>query len=499
VGADLSSTGPAGPATRAFRPLLPAADLVRNIAAGLRLALFLRVRRWQFRTSTLQAFLLLAVSFAISLGHDFAATWPDNELNPDGLVFEAALYFLFVLSVALIGAALGRPERSLALAVCILSISPTGFVVYTLLAELADMQTLVPAPASQQVVLALYLGWYLAAVARALGLVMRPGRLQACVLLLFYAACNVLPWFLLPGAPLWRPAAAAMARADARPAPDDEDLLLRQTAMLDEQLRSLLPQRPGIVDVYFLGVAGDAAEDVFLNEAGHARRVFGERFDAAGRSLLLANNARTLDVLPVAAGRTIAAAIGRLAETMDPAEDVLVMFLTSHGAEDGALVLDLEFRPLAPLSPRALRAALDAAGVEWRVVIVSACFSGAFVDALRGPRTLVISAARADRNSFGCGHDGDYTYFGRAFLAEELPRADTLPAAFEGARRRIDERERQEGRVPSEPQMWVGEEIAPLLDALAADRSWRGREARPAANAPGIEARAFVPDAGSGG
>ena len=454
--------------------LLAAWDLARNVAAGFRLALFLPVRRWHFRVGTLQAFLLLALSLAISLGHDFAATWPDNELNPDGLVFEAAMYFLFVVSVALIGAAEDRPERGLALAVLLLAISPTGFVVYAVLTAAAG--SLAGADVSPKATLILYLAWYLAAAARGLVLVLNPGWARGAVLLLFYAAMNVLPWFLLPGAALWRPASADVAAVAPVPGPDDVELLLRQSAMLDTQSAALQAQRPGVVDVYFLGVAGDATEGVFLNEAAHARRVFRNRFDAGGRSLLLANSRRTLDTLPVAAVGTIDAAIARIAARMDTAEDVLVVFLTSHGNEDGALYLDLEFRPLAPLSPEALRAALDSAGVQWRIVVVSACYSGAFVDALRGPRTLVISSARADRNSFGCGHDGDYTYFGRAFLQDELPRADSLRAAFDGARARIEARERSEGRVASEPQIWVGEEIGPLLDALAVDLAWRRGE-----------------------
>jgi hypothetical protein len=483
------------PAARPLRLLLAALfDLARNVAAGFRLALWLPVRRWHFRTSVLQAFLLLALSLGIGLTHDFAATWPDNELNPDGLVFEAAMYFLFLLSVGLIGAAEDRPERALTLAVLILSISPTGFVAYTLLSAGAD--SLIGAD-GQHLALVVYLAWYLAVVARSFGFVLKPGWARGVVLLLFYAACNIVPWFLLPGAALWRPAGAEAAYAEPLPAPDDEDLLLRQSAALDAQLLSLAAQRPGVVDVYFLGVAGDAAEEVFLNEASHARRVFGERFDARGRSLLLANHRRTLDTLPVAAVRTIAAAISRLAETMDPAEDLLVLFLTSHGVEDGGLVLDLDFRPLTPLSPAVLRQALDDAGVQWRVVIVSACFSGAFVDALRGPRSLVISAARADRNSFGCGHDGDYTYFGRAFLEQELPRADSIAAAFEGARRRVDARERSERRVPSEPQIWVGEEIGPFLDALAADLVWRRQTGQAIETAPGLEVRAGVARSGA--
>ena len=68
-----------------------------------------------------------------------------------------------------------------------------------------------------------------------------------------------------------------------------------------------------------------------------------------------------------------------------------------------------------------LRSILDAAGIGWRVIVISACYSGSFVDELRSDRTLVITASRADRNSFGCSNEADMTYFGRALIDERAP------------------------------------------------------------------------------
>jgi hypothetical protein len=154
---------------------------------------------------------------------------------------------------------------------------------------------------------------------------------------------------------------------------------------------------------------------------------------------------------------------------MDTSEDVLVLFLTSHGEAGVGLQLDLDFQPLEALTPTRLLAALDGAGVHWRVVIVSSCFSGLFAEQMAGPGSLVLTSARSDRSSFGCGHDGDYTYFGRAFVHHELQRDTDLVGAFERARARVAAREAREGRTPSEPQISLGREIAPLLEELAAD------------------------------
>src|SRR3546814_1766943 len=88
---------------------------------------------------------------------------------------------------------------------------------------------------------------------------------------------------------------------------------------------------------------------------------------------------------------------------MDRDEDLLLLYLTMHGTEDHELAVT--FPPLLEewITPPQLRAALDDAGIRNRVVVISACFSGGFIPDLRDARTLVITAARADRASFGCG------------------------------------------------------------------------------------------------
>jgi hypothetical protein len=112
--------------------------------------------------------------------------------------------------------------------------------------------------------------------------------------------------------------------------------------------------------------------------------------------------------------------------------------------------------PLLQLSPVELRHALDEAGIKWRVVIVSACYSGVFLDPLKGDGTLVITAADADHSSFGCDDDRDLTYFGEAFLKDSIPTTRTLEEAFRKASKLIEQRETSEHKTRSNPQMSVG-------------------------------------------
>ena len=146
---------------------------------------------------------------------------------------------------------------------------------------------------------------------------------------------------------------------------------------------------------------------------------------------------------------------------MDPAEDVLVVALTSHGSPDGLAVT--AGRRAGVLSPSMLKRMLDASGAKYRVVIVSACYSGVFARALADTRTLVITAASADRPSFGCEDGASWTYFGEAFYNQALRRQSSLDAAFAEAKRLVTERERREGFEPSNPQIAGGVEVLALL------------------------------------
>ena len=146
---------------------------------------------------------------------------------------------------------------------------------------------------------------------------------------------------------------------------------------------------------------------------------------------------------------------------MDPEEDVLVLALTSHGTPRGVAVL--AGRRSGLISPRKLRDMLDASGARYRVVIISACYSGVFARVLANPSTLVITAAATDRPSFGCEDGATWTYFGDAFYNQALRRDARLDAAFGEAKRLVTERERREGFEPSEPQIAGGSLVLRLL------------------------------------
>jgi phage tail protein X len=160
-----------------------------------------------------------------------------------------------------------------------------------------------------------------------------------------------------------------------------------------------------------------------------------------------------------------------IAKVTDKAKGGCVFFLTSHGSPE-AVVLGDYF-----MAPAALARMLDSTcGTRPSVVIVSACFSGIFVPALAAPNRVVLTAARHDRSSFGCGESDVYTFFDTCIL-EELPQAGRLDVLGQRLRSCVEKRETAMGmRPPSEPQMAIGATMQASLDSFALARSYKVKE-----------------------
>jgi hypothetical protein len=111
-----------------------------------------------------------------------------------------------------------------------------------------------------------------------------------------------------------------------------------------------------------------------------------------------------------------------------------------------------------------------ACGTRPTVVIVSACYSGIFVNGLSGPNRMVLTAASRDRPSFGCGVDETYPWFDGCIL-ETLPTATDFLALAAGARDCVRRKEAVRS-VPqsSDPQLFVGAEMQMRLPTLRFNR-----------------------------
>jgi len=246
-----------------------------------------------------------------------------------------------------------------------------------------------------------------------------------------------------------------------------ETALYAQPRLLDDALSQLQQGVLGETNWYFLGVGGAGYQDVFQFEVEQTQKQFDTRFGTVGRSVGLINNQNSQDSLPMATKTSIERSLARIGQQMNPDEDVLFLFMTSHGLQN---LFELSNEPIdmQSIDPQWLRESLDRSGIRWRVVVISACYSGSFIPALQSPDTVIITAADADKTSFGCGNEPEYTYFGQAFFAEAMRNESSLEKAFIAAKKRIRAMEREQGYDPSEPQMRVGRNIAVMLPQFEA-------------------------------
>jgi hypothetical protein len=246
-------------------------------------------------------------------------------------------------------------------------------------------------------------------------------------------------------------------------APSPEQVMYAQRGMVRKALAELTPRVAGRPNLYVLAFGADGGEDVFRNEAEYAAKLFPTRFGTGTHALVLENNPGTLEKHPLATWSNLEDTLDGLANVMKPDEDILLVYLTTHGDEDHNLLVDMDPLPLDQIGAQDLADILAKRPFKWRVVVVNACYSGGFVPALHGPGTLVLTAARADRSSFGCGSDSDITYFGRAWLVDALNRTPDFMTAFKLASGEIAQWEQKDKLTPSEPQMDVGTGIADQL------------------------------------
>lgn len=244
-----------------------------------------------------------------------------------------------------------------------------------------------------------------------------------------------------------------------------EAAIYEQPRLLQQALDSINPSVPGKSDWYFMGVAGFSDQNVFRSEINKVRQLFDVRFGTSGNSLALINNTYSWLEEPIATKTSISRGLKKIGQQMDADEDVLLLTLSSHGDQN---FIHLSNPPLEMenLDAAWLREALDASGIRWRVIVVSACYSGSFIDELASPTTVVITASAADKMSFGCTNTAEMTYFGQAFFAESLRKNTSFAAAFKDASLRVSERERFMGFEPSEPEMVVGSLMETALPAF---------------------------------
>jgi len=248
-----------------------------------------------------------------------------------------------------------------------------------------------------------------------------------------------------------------------------EFTLYNQNELLQRSWQGLRDNDPQDIDMYFLGIAGDGSQAVFRREVLYVRDYFDRMFGTAGRSMVLVNDRKTVRDIPLATTTSIKSTLGEIARRMDPDNDILFIFMTSHGSQEFEFTLDQAGMEIPELSAGTLAEILKELPVRWKVLVISACYAGGFIPSLRDDHTLIIAAASADRTSFGCSDRAEFTYFGEAFFKDALPESRDFAEAFDKAAEMVRKREKAEQEKHSNPQIYKPDAILEHLQQWRTD------------------------------
>ena len=416
------------------------------------------------------AAVLIVVNFACS----YILSMPDPEFNGWGLVGD----WIFLLNLLLAGYLFGRwttgPEAAVAMLLRVLKIyialTPIFTAVYLLSLRYIDSDNKFTTDS------VIYVGinaWFALAVIVAIYRLTGKRRVPTARGSLIFLFVVFIPMIYVEDqtGTYWHLSSSTAERVDPYKDYrniDVEEIYYRQNKLLAKVETELLDQRPNHTDLYWVGFGSHAYQNVFMSEVQFVQNLFDRRFDTPGRSVALINNLQTLERTPIANRHNLDQVLSMIGRRMNPEEDVLFLYLTSHGSRDGKLSVDFWPLGLKDLSAQQLKESLNRANIKWRVLVISACYSGSFIETLKDEFTLIATAAAEDRTSFGCSNTSKFTYFGEALFRDALSEQTVLKAALHSAMEAITTRENEEGKEQSMPQLFIGEQMElklPVLDA----------------------------------
>ena len=447
-------------------PTSPWGNYLRVVGAGCRIALLGRPSLPGLRLGPGLFWVLMATSLLLNCGWSWLAVEAPRQFDLWGLESQAFFFLPLLLSSTVLARLSSRPEllwrfAVLMVAAGLLSDTVADLVYQHLLPRLEQHKSF-----WNWAYYAAMQCWTLAIIWRLLSLLqsLRAGVRRGLAALAVTALFAVLSW-CMPNSDIWEKDYIAEYQQPERvPRLVAEEVFSRQDELLNRALANIAPTRPGRPSLYFVAYAPDSEQDVFRKEALYGTRLFAGRFGTAQRSLTLINSRSTVDELPLASTLNLDRGLRAIGKKMNPQQDILFLYLTSHGSRDAELATKLPGLSFTTFNAPRLAQILKGSGIRWKVIVVSACYSGSFINSLKDDHTLVITAARADRTSFGCSDDAEFTYFGRAYLEQALNQTTSFIDAFVRAKALVDQWETRDQEVHSEPQMARGALIGAQLE-----------------------------------
>ena len=252
-------------------------------------------------------------------------------------------------------------------------------------------------------------------------------------------------------------------KAESRIASDE--LLTQQFEIVD---RNLAQTPSGERVVLYVGSAQHSQSLVFQRDVLLVQK----RLLAVNphvQSIILSNEPQTSKLIyPFATLHTLKQTFDRIAIWSKRYALTLVVLISTHGNVD-ILSSNVANEYYTPIQSKHLLPWLDELGDTPTTVILSACYSGSLLPKLASAQRIILTAAAADRNSFGCNYHSANTYFIGELFGSSFNPAKTWQQNFDVARQGIEQREKAvQAAASSNPQSsipntWADTTVVDLL------------------------------------
>ena len=241
-----------------------------------------------------------------------------------------------------------------------------------------------------------------------------------------------------------------------------ETYIYNQQSLLNNQFNALKENQAEQKEFYALTIAAYGNQSVFASEVNIINNKLMQFGISENHQITLMNSLDNLE-LPWATHHAIKQSLNQIENKMDINEDILLMYATSHGNAQLGLSINIHNMSLGSITPTQLSNTMQQINIKWKVIIISACYSGVFIDALKDENNIIITAADSTHTSFGCSNDLDMTYFGKAYFQDAFKNLDFI-STFNEAKALVKIREEAQGYEFSNPQIHVGSNIRKHLE-----------------------------------
>jgi len=213
----------------------------------------------------------------------------------------------------------------------------------------------------------------------------------------------------------------------------------------------------------FLFSWGMFADPVFERDVVTFNRAFAQAYGTPEDAALFAFESRRLADPSVDVMRQ---EVSGMAQAAVDGRDIVVVMLTSHGSPDVLAVKTSANGPVSGVSADGVAEFLAPLNNDLQIIILQACFSGSLIDELRSPNRIIMTAAAADRSSFGCNPESDNTWFIRN-LNRAMGMGGSWQQVFARTQALVAQDEANVGVPASNPQSFVGNNMRGIWTANA--------------------------------